>query len=70
MRAVPRGSRVVVSVKSPRREYAIEFLDVLVMEHEMTWKSQQQQSMSDSMRKLEEELALTEEKIIIAQDSL
>ena len=67
---VPRGSRVNVSVNSPNREYAIAFLDALVAEHEMTWQSQQQQSMSDSMTTLEEELALTEEKIETAQNDV
>ena len=39
VKALPRGSRVTVSVKSPRRKYALEFLDALITEHEMTWKS-------------------------------
>jgi len=66
----PRGSTVAISVNSPKREYAIEFLNTLIAEHEATWKSEQQQSMSDSMKMLEEELTVTEEKIETAQQGV
>ncbi len=68
--ARPHRSGVTLSVKCVNREYAIEFLDTLLAIHEVQWKSKQRQSMSDAMKSIQEEMALTEEKIEEAQNDI
>ena len=66
----PGRSTVNASVKCVNRDYAVAFLDALLKAHEAQWESKQRQSMSQSMRVLEDELALTEEKVKAAQNDI
>ncbi len=68
--ARPGRSSVTISTKCVNREYAIEFLDTLLSIHEVQWRSKQQQSMSNAMKALLAEIALTEEKIEEAQNNI
>lgn len=68
--ARPGRSGVTISTKCVNREYAIEFLDTLLSIHEVQWRSKQQQSMSNAMKALLAEIALTEEKIEEVQNSI
>ncbi|MCK5529078.1 MAG: hypothetical protein KAI74_05300, partial [Kiritimatiellae bacterium] len=68
--ARPGRAGVVISVKSVNRDYAIVFLDTLLAQHEVQWRSKQRQSMSNAMKALLAEIALTEEKIEEAQNNI